>query len=55
MKMELHLLMASNDGYVPYMGISLFSMWGNNAKGFDWIHICGIYTGQAVAELTAAK
>lgn len=43
--MELHLVMASNDGYAPYMGVSLFSMLENNAKEFDRIHIYIIDNG----------
>ena len=37
--------MASNDGYVPYMGVSLFSMLENNTKDFDRIHIYIIDNG----------
>lgn len=43
--MELHLLMASNDGYVPYMGVSLFSMLENSAGDFDRVHIYIIDNG----------
>ena len=37
--------MASNDGYVPYMGVSLFSMLENNKKDFNRIHIYIIDNG----------
>ena len=39
------MLMASNDGYAPYMGVSLFSMLENNAEDFDRIHIYIIDNG----------
>lgn len=37
--------MASNNGYAPYMGVSLFSMLENNARDFDRIRIYIIDNG----------
>lgn len=38
-------MMASNEGYVPYIGVSIFSMLENNTAEFDKIHIYIIDNG----------
>lgn len=36
---ELHVVYASDDNYVPYMGISIYSLLANNSECFDKIHV----------------
>lgn len=43
--MNLHVVMASDDGYAPYMGTSILSLLENNVKSFETINLYIIDNG----------
>lgn len=43
--MDMHVVLASDDGYAPYMGTCILSLMENNAECFDAIHVSIIDNG----------